>query len=62
MYDKYLGLGQKVGCRKKVKQILESESTTKSRTKTSIFCKKYNLHYEVTFQISSPKSTHKSNS
>ncbi len=55
-----LGLGQKVGCRKKVQQI--PESRTKSSTKTSIFSKKYNIHFKVMFQISPPKWTPMSNS
>ncbi len=57
-----MGLEQKVqqiiGLRKKVQLILESR--TKSRTTTSIFTKKYNLHFQVTFQISPHKWTSKS--
>ncbi len=48
-YVKYLRLGQKVGSRKKIQQILESR--TKSMTETSNFCKKYNLHFETLLNI-----------
>ncbi len=59
MYDKYLGLVQKVRYTKEVQQILENR--TKSKTTTSIVSKMYNLYFEVTFQISPPKRTPKSN-
>ncbi len=63
-HDECLGLEQKVqqlvGCRKKYNKYLKIEQ--KVGQKTSIFSRKYNLHFDVTFQISPPMWISKSNS